>query len=97
MANRPASDVVPGEVTRLTNRAAALAFAAAIAIIIALVSIPAAVRPGEPARRIAAAVATVVAAGVTVRAWRARAQLGDARAREARERGAAPVTGGRAR
>lgn len=90
MANRPASDAVPGEVTRLTNRAAALAFAAAFAIILALVSIPAAVRPGEPARRVAALVATALAAGVTTWAWRARVQLRHAR-------GAAPASRGGAR
>lgn len=80
MATRPSSEVVAGELTRLTNRAAALAFACAFAIIVALVALPGAVRSGEPARRLAGVVATVVAIGVTAAAWRARAQLRNARA-----------------
>lgn len=95
MATRQVSEV-DGELTRLANRAAALAFASAFAIIVGLVALPGAVRPGEPARRVAGFVATVVAIGVTAWAWRARAQLRSARATPAPDeprhgRGAGPT------
>jgi hypothetical protein len=77
------------EVTRLTNRAAALAFASAFAIVVALVALPSAVRGGDPARRVAASAALVMAFGVTTWAWRARAQLRAARTRTASSAGPA--------
>lgn len=79
MATRQALEL-DGELTRLANRAAALAFASAFAIIVGLVALPGAVRPGEPVRRVAALVASVVAIGVTAWTWKARVQLRNARA-----------------
>lgn len=67
----------------MTNRAAGLAFAAAFLIIVALVAVPGAIRNGDPARRVAAVVATVFALGLTASAWRARARLRNARAASA--------------
>lgn len=95
MATRQALEM-DDEPTRLANRAAALAFASAFAIIVGLVALPGAVRPGEPVRRVAALVASVVAIGVTAWAWKARVQLGNARAAPApgdprQGRGAGPT------
>lgn len=69
------------EVTRLTNRAAVLAFASAFAIVVGLVALPSAVREGHPARRVAASAVLVMTAAVTIWAWRARVQLREARTR----------------
>lgn len=82
MATRQALEM-DGELTRLANRAAALAFASAFAVVVGLVALPGAVRPGEPVRRVAALVASVVAIGVTGWAWKARVQLRNARAASA--------------
>ncbi len=89
------NDPVP-QVTRLTNRAAALAFAAAFAIVVALVALPGVLREGEPVRRLAALAAVILAVGMTTWARRVRAELHAARARLAGSPGpsvaAAPVS-----
>jgi hypothetical protein len=89
MATRDLSRDPSAGVIRLANRAAVLAFASAFAIVGALVALPGVVQAGDPARRVAAAAALVGAIAVTAWAWRARAQLRAARARE----GALPPAG----
>lgn len=80
MATRPASKEAVDLVTRLSNRAAALAFASAFTVIVALVSLPYLVRQdGAVGPRIAAAVALAATAAATGLAWRARARLRAAR------------------
>jgi hypothetical protein len=82
MATRHLPSPRPSDVTRLANRAAALAFASAFAVVIGLMALRGAVQGAHPAHRAAAAAALVIAVAVTGWAWRARAQLREARARE---------------
>lgn len=90
--------------TRLSNRAAMLAFAAAFAIVAALVALPTLLQEGELAPRGAALAAVILAVAMTAWAGRARAALRAALARPAGsrseasgERAAVPPAGTAAR
>lgn len=83
MSMGPVSKDPVSQVIRLSNRAAALAFASAFTVIVALVSLPQLWRPGAGPRA-AAAAALTIAVVVTGWAWRARAQLRAARQRSER-------------
>lgn len=66
---------------RLSNRAATLAFASALAIFLALIALSGVLREGDPIRRLAAVAASILAVAVTAWARRGRAELRAARAR----------------
>jgi len=89
MASRPASKDPTNLISELANRAAALAFASAFMVVVAMVSFPGLVRRDSAVGRRIGATATLIVAVVTTGfAWRARARL--RAARQASERPTPP-------